>query len=41
MKSVISKGFTGGREYYTFSYDGKFYVKFSEEEILSIYRSLP
>lgn len=41
MKSVISRGFISGREYYTFSYDGKFYMKYSEQAILDLYRSLP
>lgn len=41
MKSVISRGLMGGREYFSFSYNGKFYIEYSETLIMSIYRSLP
>lgn len=39
MKSVISRGFCADREYFYFSFEGLHYQRYTEEEILSLYRS--
>lgn len=40
MKSVISRGFRSGREYYFFYLGLSTYAAETEEEILRIYRSI-